>query len=286
MSANPLSAKFLLGIALLSVLSAPVHAGTFNTEAEDGIDLYNHEDYTSALKSFEAARLSDPENADVLYNLANTHYKLGDYKNAVKTLTAAESAFNDSAMKQKTLYNRGNAYYRMGDVDRAIKFYKKALELDPTDVDSKFNLEYARKQQKRAKQSGAPVPGDKNKEQQPSRGGLNPSPPDDSEHSDGDPKEPEDSSNPDAAAPDQTNETETKQETPEGDKKTSEDNQPADGDATKKQQMAKAVHEITSMNKAEADRWLNSLNEDLKKISRRQLQGKMKDLFVEGGKDW
>ncbi len=40
------------------------------------------------------------------------------------------------------------------------------------------------------------------------------------------------------------------------------------------------------MNKDEADRWLNSLNEDLKKMSRRQVQGQMKDLFVEDGKDW
>ncbi len=46
------------------------------------------------------------------------------------------------------------------------------------------------------------------------------------------------------------------------------------------------MKEVTAMNKEEADRWLNSLDEDLSKMSRRQAQGQMKDLFVEGGKDW
>ena len=43
---------------------------------------------------------------------------------------------------------------------------------------------------------------------------------------------------------------------------------------------------MTRMTQEEADRWLGSLSEDLKKITRRQMQGQMKDVFADHDKDW
>ena len=40
------------------------------------------------------------------------------------------------------------------------------------------------------------------------------------------------------------------------------------------------------MTQEEAESWLTWLDEDLKKFMRRQLQGRMKDIFVDPEKDW
>ncbi len=187
-------------------------------------------------------------------------------------------------MKRQALYNKGNALFRTGDVNKAIKAYQRALEIDPKDVDTKFNLEYARLQQKRAQQSGRMKPNDSGQKQEPKPGGLNQSPP---QKQTGEGK-PEQSEQADASEhPKEKDEQESDSE--------NSDSQPADNQTpaphpspskADEQKVAQAMKEITSMNKAEADRWLNSLNEDLRKINRRQMQGQMKDLFVEDGKDW
>ncbi len=285
-STGSFSLKFLIATVLLTVLGTPVFGGPFNSEAQDGVDLYNQEEYDEALKKFEAARVSDPQDGNVLYNLANTHYKLGNFDHAVEALEAAETAFKDPTMKQKTHYNRGNAYYRKGDIEQAIQSYKKALELDPADTDSKFNLEYARKQYERAKQSGRLSPKDKKQEKKPSEGGLNPAPPEASKDSGKTPDDSDEESGSEQTEENREAQAESKPESAAGAKEKQQEAPPPGETSTDDQTMAKAMHEITSMNKDEADRWLNSLNEDLKKMSRRQVQGKMKDLFVEGGKDW
>ncbi len=279
----------LVSLGLFVLIGNPVYGIPFSSEAQDGVDLYNQEEYTQALKSFEAARLSNPEDGNVLYNLANTHYQLGNFDHAVEAFEAAESTLNDPSMKQKTHYNRGNAYYRKGDVEEAIKAYKKALELDPSDTDAKFNLEYARKQYERAKQANRLSPKDKDQKQKNNKNGINPSNQQESKENGDQPEDPgesseskesEESGNP------QNTDTANQEKSEDGNQEETPHAPPSGESSDEEQKMAKAMQEITSMNKDEADRWLNSLNEDLKKMSRRQVQGQMKDLFVEGGKDW
>jgi Ca-activated chloride channel family protein len=46
----------------------------------------------------------------------------------------------------------GNALFRINKLDESIVAYKKALELNPSDMDAKFNLEFAREQIKKKKE--------------------------------------------------------------------------------------------------------------------------------------
>jgi len=41
-------------------------------------------------------------------------------------------------------YNLGNAYFKSGEIAPAILWYERALRLDPSDADIRYNLEYAR----------------------------------------------------------------------------------------------------------------------------------------------
>ena len=66
----------------------------------------------------------------------------------------------NNLIKQKSTYNMGNTLYRMNKLDESVLAYKKALELDSTDMNAKYNLEFVREQikkkQKKRREKGQP----------------------------------------------------------------------------------------------------------------------------------
>lgn len=70
---------------------------------------------------------------------ADSAYMKQDYEKAIeiyeKLLTEGESAV--------LIYNMGNAYYRMDNMAKAIVNYERALLLQPSFADAKFNLKLA-----------------------------------------------------------------------------------------------------------------------------------------------
>ncbi|XP_061489889.1 G-protein-signaling modulator 2 isoform X2 [Rhineura floridana] len=65
-------------------------------------------------------------------NLGNTHYLLGNFRNAViaheqRLLIAKE--FGDRAAERRAYNNLGNAYIFLGDFETAAEYYKKTLQL-------------------------------------------------------------------------------------------------------------------------------------------------------------
>jgi Ca-activated chloride channel family protein len=148
-------------IISLLILPATGFADSFDSKAQEGVTHYNREEFDQAADKFQASQLEQPDNSNVAYNLANSHYRLGRYEEAVEAYKKALSEKTPPMLQQKSYYNMGNAYYRMGYMDEAIDSYKKALELNTGDMDSKFNLEWARKQQEKARQAGRIGPRDK-----------------------------------------------------------------------------------------------------------------------------
>lgn len=70
-------------------------------------------------------------------------YNTGRFADAVEIYEAVIK--NDGATKQ-LYYNLGNAYYRLDNKGKAILNYERALRLDPTDEDTKANLEFVNTQ--------------------------------------------------------------------------------------------------------------------------------------------
>ena len=83
---------------------------------------------------------SDSTHAEVSKALADSAYSAGEYATAIdlyeRLLTDGESAV--------LYYNLGNAYYKVDDMSRAILNYERALRLNPSDKDVRFNLDLAR----------------------------------------------------------------------------------------------------------------------------------------------
>ena len=79
------------------------------------------------------------ETADSLWNCANAAYEKGDWAGAVQ----AYEGISELGLESPQLYyNIGNAYYRQGDYARSVLFYERALKLDPSYADAKFNLDH------------------------------------------------------------------------------------------------------------------------------------------------
>ncbi len=83
---------------------------------------------------------AEPLSLDTLWLRANTAYSNGDYARAVENYTAITAAGRHSA---KLYYNLGNSWYKQNRLGKAILNYHKALLLNPSDEDTRYNLSMA-----------------------------------------------------------------------------------------------------------------------------------------------
>ena len=78
---------------------------------------------------------------DSLWKAGVEAYTAGDWNQAA----ADWSDVAATGLRSKELYfNLGNAYYKGGEIAKAILYYERALRLDPSDADIRYNLEFAR----------------------------------------------------------------------------------------------------------------------------------------------
>ena len=86
----------------------------------------------------EAQSLSYP---DSLFQAGVEAYTQGDFDQALKDWKDVEAT---GLMSKELYYNLGNAYFKSGEIAPAILWYERALRLDPSDADIRYNLDFAR----------------------------------------------------------------------------------------------------------------------------------------------
>lgn len=65
-------------------------------------------------------------------------------ENYNKAIELYENILKSNGESAEIFYNLGNAYYKAGKIAPAILNYERALVLDPSDADARFNLQMAR----------------------------------------------------------------------------------------------------------------------------------------------
>lgn len=98
------------------------------------VDLGNTEAAISAIKE---ARVNEPTNVDLIITEANLYLKL-EKKNKFKQLM--EEAVKQDPTNATLFFNLGVISAEQGDDVAAKKYYQKSLDLNPTDVNSNFNM--------------------------------------------------------------------------------------------------------------------------------------------------
>ena len=126
----------------LLCLSAPVARADINKDFQSG-------EYKKTLEQLLERQVENPDDPSIAYNLGNTFYRMGDFKNAEKQFhRAAEQSEEVPELKdlaQRSRYNEGNAAFKQGDFKKSIEAYQKSLSLISTDEDAKHNLAVAKK---------------------------------------------------------------------------------------------------------------------------------------------
>ena len=143
----------------------------FEREDEDvarGNALAASDDPDGALQEYDKARARRPDDPGIAYDRATVLLKM-DPKAAPVAAAEASQALQrgDAELRPKAAYDLALAMESMGQADDALRQYGAALALDPSDVDSKVNLELLLRTQKEQKQSAAGNP----KENQPQKQG-------------------------------------------------------------------------------------------------------------------
>jgi len=238
-------------------------AESLDSSIQAGISDYRQQNFEQAELNFSKAQKQEPDNPELNYNLANSRYKNGKYQEALKSYTQATASKTPPDLKENSLYNSGNALFRLGKLEESIAAYKKVLEMNPKDMDAKFNLEFVREKLK-----------EKNQQDQKQNQSKD-------ADSDGNQKQKQNPS------PDNKNEDERKNSAQQENQEPSPPEQPEQNSDPSEQTESNPIEQAqeNSISKDQAEQWLSGLDEDLKKFSQKQArreEGKVSD----SGKDW
>ena len=86
-----------------------------------------------------AASAQNEAYVDSLWNVANEAYAEGRWADAVKDY----EMISEMGLESASLYcNTGNAFFKDGNVPMAILYYERALKIDPSYADARYNLEH------------------------------------------------------------------------------------------------------------------------------------------------
>lgn len=223
---------------------------------KDPYQSYQDGQYDQALEGFVDQQVEHPTNPQLFVNLGSAHYEMKNYPEAEKAFNQA-ALLGDEHVRQQAFYNLGNTAYRLGKLDQAINWYKQALELNPSDEDTKFNLEFARDEIRRRHEEDQKRQKEQEKKQQNQ---CQQKKPDQQQEQDQqqDQKQPEQNQQPDKE--EKKNSPEQNQQQPKPDQQKQSQPQNAGVEKEKKQ----------SMTPEEAKHYLQGLSEDRKKHLKKQ----------------
>ncbi len=104
--------------------------------------------YDRALDEFADRQTRRPDDPELSLNVGAAHYRMKDFESADAQFSRA-AALGEDELRAQALYNLGNSAYRQGRLGEAIDYYMASLEVNPDDLDAKFNLEFVREELKR-----------------------------------------------------------------------------------------------------------------------------------------
>lgn len=131
----------LFSITLLLVLSTSVLSQTL----EEGILLFEKEQFGESKKVFEQLLKNDPNNAPSLYYLGRIAFEENEHKEALEWFEKALAKKSDSPLFTMWVGNalgrmaqNASVFKKAGYAKKCIAHYEKAIELDPTFIPARF----------------------------------------------------------------------------------------------------------------------------------------------------
>jgi len=243
---------FMLALLLLgSSALAQKHADA----VKQGNEAFRQKDYQTALEQYHIAEADRPESPEINYNIGNTLFEQGDFEQATEHLNKSLNT-QEAGLAARAQYNLGNTHFRKGDYQSAIQAYKESLELNPDDMDAKYNLEVARRMLKEQSEQEQQQQQDQEEQEQEQQ----------------EQQEQEQQQQQDQQEQDQQQQQQQEQ------------NAEQDENQQREQQQQPQPQDQEQMSKEDAERILNALKDDEQEIQKRIRRNKQATGYI--GKDW
>ena len=115
------------------------------THIREGNKLYKEKKYNDAEVEYIKSLAFEKKNHKAIFNLADALYKQEQYDSAAAKFSAIANQNIDQETTAKSYHNLGNSLLKNKNYKESIDAYKQSLRINPKDMDTKYNLEYARK---------------------------------------------------------------------------------------------------------------------------------------------
>ena len=154
----------MLFVSVLSIVwfnnTSIAAAKNVSSSVKSGIEAFNDQDYIKAKKHFIDAQLEDSENMKLYYNIGVAAYMNEEYDQAETNFKQALES-EDRNLRHDAGYNLANTHYRLGNLEDAIKEYENILKEFPEDTKAKENLEFVKKKKEEKNQQNSKSDKDK-----------------------------------------------------------------------------------------------------------------------------
>ena len=108
--------------------------------ADKGIDYYNNNEFEKARQYYESILIDRNDDPAANFGLGATAFQQQDYAAAMKGFETALGTDNDK-LKSSAYYNMANILAQNQRLEESLAFFRKSLELNPSDLDAKINYE-------------------------------------------------------------------------------------------------------------------------------------------------
>lgn len=142
----------LLSAALLTTASQQVAGQNADALIRKGNRYYKQNQIDQSQKEYEKAVQAAPNDPTAHYNLGNVQFRKNNFDEAAKSFAAGAGRSQDSAFTEKSLYNQGVALVKGQKLQESIAAWEKALKLNPSDQETRENLQKALIELKRQQQ--------------------------------------------------------------------------------------------------------------------------------------
>jgi tetratricopeptide (TPR) repeat protein len=131
-----------------------------------GNSQYENGKFPDAEKNYRKALEQNKESLKGRFNLGDAVYQQKNWEESSKIFSGLANGKLDPATKAKVFHNLGNSLLESKDYEKSILAYKNALMSNPSDIDTKYNLEYAKMMLKKQQEQQQQQKNDQKKDQQ------------------------------------------------------------------------------------------------------------------------
>lgn len=144
--------RYILIIALFVAAGSYAYSQKENALLRQGNRKFESGNFKEAEKDYRKALELNKESLKGQFNLGTAVYKNNNFEEATKIYNNLADKKADREVRSQVFHNLGNSYLQSKEYEKSILAYKNALLNNPKNIDTKYNLEYAKMMLKKQQQ--------------------------------------------------------------------------------------------------------------------------------------